>query len=107
MNAKEIAKEIINGNFDRNDISTIIDAIKTKQSLARSQRKATVMASLEIGSTVKTGKMTPRKYSGMKAEVTDINKQRVTLKVIESKSWEVKAGEIVSGFPMSALEVLD
>lgn len=82
MKAEEIVKEIIEGNFSREEIDSFYQAYKTASSLQRAKAGAIALSSLKVGAVGKITNVRPAKWNGVEVVITKINKKRIEVKEI-------------------------
>lgn len=80
MKAEEIVKEIISGQFSKDEINSFYNAYKTASNLQRERDNALALSKITIGTIGKITGIKPAKWNGVEVEVTKINKKRIEVK---------------------------
>jgi hypothetical protein len=80
MTVNEIIKEIIDGNFTKEELSSIYSAYSDAEKMRRAKDNAMAKSALRVGMVGTLQGLKPAKYNGMKVVVTKINKSRVEVK---------------------------
>lgn len=80
MKAEEIVKEIINGQFTKDEIDSFYIAYKTAEQMRREKDSALVIASVKVGDVGKIQGIRPVKWNGVEVEVLKIDKKRIQVR---------------------------
>jgi hypothetical protein len=109
MNAIEIAREIVRGNFTPDDHRVISDALRAAYRRDRQVRLEKAQEELNQGDTVRISNIRPRILDGAVGTVGRMNGSMtrvdvtITMPLWGRNSWKYPVGKVVHGVPMSCL----
>jgi hypothetical protein len=105
-----IIKAISEGKFNQNEMTSIVNAVNSKQRWMRAERAAVVATQIQVGTKVIIRNISPKYLKGIQGEVVNVtvgrSKLYATVRVTRSFTHKKQVGDLISGIPFACLEVI-
>jgi hypothetical protein len=109
LTAIEICREITRGNFSRDDLTLINDALRANFKRDRARRLEEAQSALNGGETVRLSGLRPRALNGIEGTVGRFTPSMTRADVTVTKtswgrgSWKYPVGYVIRGVPLSCM----